>query len=179
MQLSTVHQEQTAAQPRLPVARHRPTRRRRGRSCRPPPAKGRAVLAGAGRRLRLPDTMEALLRATVVTPKALASRLKIAPQTATALLRELQGGGVAREVAGRGRFLGIRGVKGAAFSEEISSCWRLPPVRHFDDRIANRGSPSRLHAVAPSACSDRRRRFRPAAPDRRIPPSAHEHWAPE
>ncbi len=42
--------------------------------------------------------------APVLTPKALAAKLRIAPQTATALLREMQGRGVAREVTGRGRF---------------------------------------------------------------------------
>jgi hypothetical protein len=67
-------------------------------------AKGRGGLAGTDRRSRLPDTLDALLRAPVVTPKALAARLRIAPQTATALLREVQGSGVAREVTGRGRF---------------------------------------------------------------------------
>jgi ribosomal protein S25 len=39
-----------------------------------------------------------------VTPKALAARLRIAPQTATALLRTLEGTGVVKEVTGRGRF---------------------------------------------------------------------------
>jgi HTH DNA binding domain len=67
-------------------------------------AKGRETLAGSDRRSRLPDTLEALLRAPVLTPKALAARLKITPQTATALLREWQAQGVAREVTGRGRF---------------------------------------------------------------------------
>jgi ribosomal protein S25 len=67
-------------------------------------AQGRAVLAGTDRRSRLPAALEALLRAPVVTPKVLATRLRIAPQTATALLRALQGRGVAREVTGRERF---------------------------------------------------------------------------
>jgi DNA-binding MarR family transcriptional regulator len=40
----------------------------------------------------------------VLTPKALAGQLGIAPQTATALLRELQDKGVVREVTGRGSF---------------------------------------------------------------------------
>jgi DNA-binding MarR family transcriptional regulator len=40
----------------------------------------------------------------VLTPKALAGQLGIAPQTATALLRALQAKGVAREVTGRGSF---------------------------------------------------------------------------
>jgi Mn-dependent DtxR family transcriptional regulator len=40
----------------------------------------------------------------VLTPKALATRLKVAPQTATALLRALQARGMVREVTGGGRF---------------------------------------------------------------------------
>jgi HTH DNA binding domain len=67
-------------------------------------AKGRDRLGGTDRRSRLPDTMEALLRAPIVTPKALAAKLRIAPQTATGLLRVLQEKGVVREVTGRGRF---------------------------------------------------------------------------
>ena len=66
--------------------------------------KGRGDLAGVDRRSRLPAALEALLRAPLVTPKELAAKLRIAPQTATALLREMQGRGVAREVTGRGRF---------------------------------------------------------------------------
>jgi hypothetical protein len=65
---------------------------------------GRGSLAGTDRRSRLPDALDALLRAPVLTPKALAARLSIAPQTATALLRMLQAEGVAREVTGRGSF---------------------------------------------------------------------------
>ena len=65
---------------------------------------GRGALAGADRRSRLPDALEALLRAPVLTPKALAAQLRIAPQTATALLRTLQAEGVVREVTGRGSF---------------------------------------------------------------------------
>jgi ribosomal protein S25 len=40
----------------------------------------------------------------VLTPKALAARLRIVPQTATALLRTLQAEGVVREMTGRGSF---------------------------------------------------------------------------
>jgi DNA-binding MarR family transcriptional regulator len=40
----------------------------------------------------------------VLTPKALAARLGIAPQTGTALLRELAAKGLVREVTGRGSF---------------------------------------------------------------------------
>jgi len=65
---------------------------------------GRNVLAATDKRSRLPDTLDALLRVPLLTPKALATELRIAPQTATTLLREMQGRGVARETTGRGRF---------------------------------------------------------------------------
>jgi hypothetical protein len=65
---------------------------------------GRGAIARCDKRARLPDALEALLRVPVLTPKALAARLKVAPQTATALLRALQGRGVVREVTGRGSF---------------------------------------------------------------------------
>jgi HTH DNA binding domain len=67
-------------------------------------AKGRGALAGTDRRSRLPDALDALLRAPVLTPKSLAAQLRIVPQTATALLRTLQAEGVVREVTGRGSF---------------------------------------------------------------------------
>jgi hypothetical protein len=66
--------------------------------------KGRGVVAGGDKRSRLPDALDALLREPALTPKALAARLRIAPQTGTALLRQLQGRGVVREVTGRGSF---------------------------------------------------------------------------
>ena len=65
---------------------------------------GQGPLAGTDRRSRLPDALDALLRAPVLTPKALAAQLRIVPQTATALLRTLQTEGVVREVTGRGSF---------------------------------------------------------------------------
>jgi HTH DNA binding domain len=65
---------------------------------------GRGVVAGGDKRSRLPDALDALLRVPALTPKALAARLKVAPQTGTALLQELQGRGVVREVTGRGSF---------------------------------------------------------------------------
>ena len=65
---------------------------------------GRAVAAAVDKRSRLPDAIEALLRTPVLTPKALAGKLGIAPQTATALLRALQAKRVVREVTGRGSF---------------------------------------------------------------------------
>jgi DNA-binding transcriptional regulator YhcF (GntR family) len=40
----------------------------------------------------------------VLTPKALAAQLRIVPQTAPALLRELQAEGMVREMTGRGSF---------------------------------------------------------------------------
>jgi Fic family protein len=66
--------------------------------------KGRGLAAAADKRSRLPDAVDALLRAPVLTPKALAARLGIAPQTGTALLRELAAKGLVREVTGRGSF---------------------------------------------------------------------------
>jgi hypothetical protein len=65
---------------------------------------GRGLLARSDRRSRLPDALDALLRAPVLMPKALAAQLRIVPQTATALLRTLQAEGVVREVTGRGSF---------------------------------------------------------------------------
>jgi hypothetical protein len=65
---------------------------------------GRGVVAGGDKRSRLPDALDALLRVPALTPKALAARLRVAPQTGTALLRALQGRGVVREVTGRGSF---------------------------------------------------------------------------
>jgi Fic family protein len=66
--------------------------------------KGRELIAAADARSRLPGAIDALLRSPVLTPKALAARLKVKPQTATALLRDLQGRGVVREITGRGSF---------------------------------------------------------------------------
>jgi Fic family protein len=66
--------------------------------------KGRALAARADKRSRLAGAIEALLRYPALTPNALAAELRIAPQTATALLRELQARGLVREVTGRGRF---------------------------------------------------------------------------
>jgi len=67
-------------------------------------AQGRGLTTLLDQRSRLPDVIEALLRAPVLTPKALAARLAVAPQTATALLRRLQGEALVREVTGRGSF---------------------------------------------------------------------------
>jgi hypothetical protein len=66
--------------------------------------KGRALAARADKRSRLPDAVDALLHTPVLTPMALAACLKVAPQTATAVLRTLQDEGVVREVTRRGRF---------------------------------------------------------------------------
>jgi hypothetical protein len=63
---------------------------------------GRGVVAGGDK--RSPDALDTLLRVPALTPKALAARLKVAPQTGTALLRALEGRGVVREVTGRGSF---------------------------------------------------------------------------
>ena len=66
--------------------------------------KGRALTTHADKRSRLPDTVDALLRSPALAPKALAAKLRIAPQTATALLRDLQARGIIRELTGRGSF---------------------------------------------------------------------------
>ena len=66
--------------------------------------KGRGLAAAADKRSRLPDAVDALLHAPVLTPKALAAQLRVAPQTGTALLRELQARGLVKEVTGRGSF---------------------------------------------------------------------------
>jgi hypothetical protein len=67
-------------------------------------AQGRGLAAQVDRRSRLPDAADAALRVPVLTPTALALRLRIAPQTATALLRELCATGLIREVTGRKSF---------------------------------------------------------------------------
>ena len=72
---------------------------------------GRGLLARCDRRSRLPDALEALLRAPVLTPKALAAQLRIAPQTATALAADVAGGGGGKGGDGAGEFSGIRGVR--------------------------------------------------------------------
>lgn len=65
---------------------------------------GRGLAVAADRRSQLPAAIAALLRAPALTPKGLAARLAIAPQTATALLRDLRAAGWAREVTGRGSY---------------------------------------------------------------------------
>ena len=71
-------------------------------------------MAGCDKRSRLPDAVDLLLRVPALTPKALAACLKLAPQTGTALLRELAGRGFAQEITGRGSF--------RAFTTSMSRC---------------------------------------------------------
>lgn len=66
--------------------------------------RGRAVLARRDRRSRLPDALDQALRAPVLTGAVLAKRLRVAPQTATALLRDLAGLGLVQECTGRDHF---------------------------------------------------------------------------
>ena len=66
--------------------------------------RGRAAADGLDRRSRLPDALDAALRLPALTSTTLASRLDVAPQTATALLRGLLQAGVVREVTGRKHF---------------------------------------------------------------------------
>ena len=53
------------------------------------PVKARGLAVGADKRSRLRDALDALLRNPVLTPKALAVALEVAPQTATELLQDL------------------------------------------------------------------------------------------
>ena len=61
------------------------------------------------RRSRLPDAFDAVLRVPALTPKALAARLDLVPQTATALLRDLRTAGLVREITGRRSFRAFAG----------------------------------------------------------------------
>ena len=65
---------------------------------------GKRVLGRRDRRSRLPDALDAVLQAPALTPKALAGRLAVAPQTATSLLRDLRAAGLVREITGRRSF---------------------------------------------------------------------------
>jgi hypothetical protein len=65
---------------------------------------GASQLSRCDRRSRLPDALDAALCTPALTPKALAARLHIAPQTATTLLRDLRTAGLVREVTGRRSF---------------------------------------------------------------------------
>jgi hypothetical protein len=66
--------------------------------------RAQGLVAKMDRRSRLPDAVDAVLLYPVLTPKALAAQLKVAPQTGTALLRQLHAAGLVREVTGRGSF---------------------------------------------------------------------------
>jgi hypothetical protein len=66
--------------------------------------RGRGLVADCDRRSRLPAAMDSVLRSAVLTPKGLAAQLAIAPQTATALLRELRAAKLVTEITGRRSF---------------------------------------------------------------------------
>ncbi len=66
--------------------------------------RGRALIADCDRRSRLPAALDAVLRSAVLTPKGLAAELAIAPQTATALMRELRAAKLVTEITGRRSF---------------------------------------------------------------------------
>jgi HTH DNA binding domain len=61
--------------------------------------KGR--LLGPTARSRLPDAMDSLLRAPVLTASSLATTLHVTPQAALGLLRQLMAAGIVREATGR------------------------------------------------------------------------------
>jgi hypothetical protein len=66
--------------------------------------RGRGLIAKCDRRSRLPAALNAVLRSAVLTPKGLAVQLAIAPQTATALMRELRDAKLVTEITGRRSF---------------------------------------------------------------------------
>jgi hypothetical protein len=61
--------------------------------------KGRAI--GSTKRSRLPDAVDAVLRSHIVTAASLAKSLRVTPQAAWALLRQLEAAGMVREATGR------------------------------------------------------------------------------
>ncbi len=65
---------------------------------------GARLTAGLDRRSRLPDAVDTVLRVPALTPTALARRLKVVPQTATDLCRQMAKAGVVREATGRKSF---------------------------------------------------------------------------
>ena len=67
-------------------------------------AAGAELMVKVDPRSRLPDAVDAVLRAPVLTSMRLARQLAVAPQTATSLLRTLAAAGVVREVTGRKSF---------------------------------------------------------------------------
>ena len=60
------------------------------------------MTATSDRGCRMHSTL--VLRTPVLTLKTLAAKLRVAPQTGTALLRDLQVNGLVREVTGRRSF---------------------------------------------------------------------------
>src|SRR4051794_6086407 len=56
---------------------------------------------GRTARSRLPDAANAVLRASIVTASGLAESIRVTPQAALGLLRQLTENGVVREVTGR------------------------------------------------------------------------------
>ena len=97
--------------------------------------KGRGLAADCDRRSRLPDAVEALLRVPALTPKALAWRLGIAPQTGTALLRELQADGVRQGDHGAGELPGVRDLTGTMTRSTTRP--RTTPVRAIRSTAAS------------------------------------------
>ena len=63
----------------------------------------REITRSLGRtaRSRLPDAADAVLRAHIVTAAGLAESIRVTPQAALGLLRQLTANGVVREVTGR------------------------------------------------------------------------------
>ena len=100
---------------------------------------------------RLPDALDALLRVPALTPKALAARLKVAPQTGTALLRDLHGTGG-----------GPGGDRAREFPRVRNLKTRAHPPEGAPDRAAIRltvaSDRDRMPPSQPPAVSDQARR---------------------
>jgi Fic family protein len=67
-------------------------------------AAGARLTTRCVRRSRLPDALDAVLAAPVLTAKTLARHLALSPQAATRLLTTLAAAGMVREVTGRSSF---------------------------------------------------------------------------
>jgi hypothetical protein len=64
-------------------------------------AEQKRQMLGPTARSRLPDALNAVLRAPIVTSGSLAKTLDVTPQTALGLLRQLMAAGIVREATGR------------------------------------------------------------------------------
>jgi hypothetical protein len=94
-----------------------------------PLREGQGLAAERDKRSRLADAGDNVLGAPVLTANAVPPKLRVAPQTGTALLRELHAAGLVREVRGEGEFSRIRHVSDGRSArhrrapESVSTCY--------------------------------------------------------